>query len=803
MSNQEQKPEQNQVINSDADMNSVGERVPSKHGRRFVTGYGEYIDDISLSGERHAWFVRSKKAHARIHEVDTSKAESMDGVDLVWTASDIAPHTEPYGVIMPDESPLANNKVRFVGDEVAVIVAKDRSTAKRAAEKVEVDYGPLQPVLEVEEALNPDSPAIHPELDADPSSNVQGNIAYNYEIEAGDTDTALEEADIVVEDTFKTNKTNPTPLEPKGCIADYNPGDEKLTIYTSNQIPHLFREYLSDGLTNINANDIIVKVPDIGGGFGIKQEVHSHEICASILSMELNRPIKFIFDRSDELQAGRGRHPERLDARLGVQEDGNIVAWDVQVTQSTGAHTSYGPAVISSAGITSAGPYYIENQHVTGKAVYTNKMPGSAVRGFGDPQYTFAREQLIQQAAERLGVDPIDIRLKNVPTKEEMPLRTPTGIKWRGDDMPKCIDLVKDAVNWSKHRGGSVTKDGKLRGVGMGTIMKRGGNKSIAGSESDSAIVNIDRFGEITFYIGTPSIGQGTETGMAQIVAETMGVNINRVTPIVGDTDIAPEGLGAYGDRGAMISGSAVGYAAADLKENLRPVAASLLNIGTSEVIFSNDEIKEKNNPNNAASIEELAKKAMFSDTSNQSEAHDYGARMTGQARFCSQEAEVPDPFGSLSHAYTFGAFAIVVDVDKRTGKISIADVAISEDVGKIINPELVEGQTQGGIVQGLGEVLLEEYKYSEEGDLITDTLVDYHLPTTKDVPIINKIDEVETPDPTTSHGQKGVGECPIVPVAAATANAVFDATGIRFTELPLSPEAVLPALIEHGLREI
>jgi carbon-monoxide dehydrogenase large subunit len=798
----EQKPATEEEV-AEATEGEVGKRVPSKFGRRLVTGHGQYIDDMSIAGQRHARFVRSQYAHAIIEGIDTSEAEAMNGVDLVWTAEDLEPYVQSYGLILPDEVPLCRERVRFVGDEIAVVVAKDRNTAVQAADKVRVEYDPLDPLINVEDALADDAPLLHPRLDEDPDSSISGNVAAEYDIDAGDVETTFSEADLVVEDTFETNKTNPVPLEPKGCIADYNPGEQELTLHTANQAPHLMKQYLAEALADLDPKNIVVKIPDIGGGFGVKIEAFPHEVCASALSMATERPIKFVFDRLEEMQAGRGRHSERLHARLALTNDGDIVGWDVEVLQSTGGHASFGPAVISSAGITSAGPYYIPNQHIRGKTVYTNVMPGSAVRGFGDPQYTFAREQLLEEAAGKLGVDPMDVRFKNAPKLEDMPMRTPTGIKWRGANMPECLRRVREMIDWDEHRGGSRTEDGKLRGVGMGTIMKRGGNKKVAGTESDTSVVKMDKFGDVTVMIGSSSIGQGTETGIVQIVADTLGVSSDRVKPIVGDSDVTPEGFGVWADRGTIIGGTAAAQAAEDLRESLTPLAAQMLEVSESAVEFADNGAREVDNPGNSVSIEDLAHRATFADPEERPEGQKDGISLVGRARFDSQEAEFPNPHGSLSHGYTWGALAMVVDVDPTTGEIDIVDVAISEDLGKVINPNMVEGQTQGAIAQALGEVLLEKYDYDDTGNLTNGSLVDYHLPTAMDVPMVTKIDEVETPDPTTSHGQKGVGECPLVPVAAAVGNAVADATGIRFTKLPLTPDNVLPKLVEHDLREL
>jgi carbon-monoxide dehydrogenase large subunit len=788
---------------------AIGDSVNSKPGRRLVTGHGEYVDDIQLAGTKHARFVRSQFAHARIESVDTSEAEAMDGVELVWTAEDIEPYVQPFGhpsLDRPDEEALASDRVRYVGDEIAVVLADDRETAIRAADAVDVAYDRLEPLTTIDEALAEDADPIHPELDADPDCEVDGNVVHRSHVVAGDTEEALAAADLVVEDEFYSHKTNPLPLEPHGCVIDYNPGEQELTVWSSNQVPHLLKGYMANAVDALEEEDIVCKMPDIGGGFGVKLGLYSHEVCAAVLAMEVGSPIKFVWDRLEEIQAGRGRHPERFDARMGFDSDGNIVAFDVDMEQNTGAFGTFGKTVAFSASVTSAGPYLIPNQDIRGTVVYTNVMPGTAVRGYGDVQFTFVREQLIDEAAEKLGVDPIDLRMRNVPEKADMPLRTAAGLKFKNADMPECLRRVRDQINWDEHRGGYRTRNGNLRGVGLGTILKRGGNKSAKGADYSSAVVQMDKRGNVKLFSGITSIGQGTETGISQIVADTLGISTDRVTPIVGDTDVTPDGLGVWADRGTIIGGTAAARAAEDLRETIDELAAYALDVDESDVVLADGRVYEAGDPDNGMTMEEFADLATFGDPEDRPDHMKDGVSLVGEAKFETREAEFLDEetgTGNISHGYTFGAFAALVEVDTGTGEVEVVDVAICEDVGKLINPKLAEGQIQGGIVHALGEVLLEEMDYDGNGGLRNGTLVDYHLPTSADVPMITNIEEVESPDPATSHGQKGLGECSTVPVAAAVANALRDATGIQFTETPFTPDNVLPKLIEADLREL
>jgi carbon-monoxide dehydrogenase large subunit len=791
----------------------VGERANSYDGSRFVSGHSEYVDDIQRPDALHACFVRSEYGHAELVEVDTSEAETHPGVELVWTHEDIADKVdEPFGYMLDDEEVLASDRAVYDGQEIAVVLADSRERARAAAELVDVEYDPLDVVGTVEDALAEGATLVHPDLDADPETDTDGNVAWEGQVEVGNYRDPMAEADVVVEGTFRTNKTTPAPMEPHGCIAEYNPGTGTVELVSSTQMPHLLSELLSEVLRDFEQREIVCRLPDVGGGFGIKLDPYPHEICAILLSQATQRPVKHVFDRLEEFRAGRGRSPERLDGKLGVTEDGDIVGLDVDIRQNTGAAAAYGVAVAYSGANCGQGPYRIPNQHWRAKVVYTNQMPTTAVRGFGDPQATFMREQLIERAADRIGMDAVELRLRNTPRQEDMPMRSDAGHIWRNADQVTCLERTRELINWDDHRGGSRTRDGKLRGVGMGTIMKRGGNKSASGGDFDEAVVKMNRHGDVNVLTAIASIGQGTETGINQLVADTLGIPLEQVDAVRGDTDATPEGLGVWADRGTIIGGSAAARAAEDLADTLKAVAGHLLEVDPDRIRLADGRAFDSEEPETGMEIGELANVAMLGNPetlgpeAERPEKLRGGISLVGRGKYQSQEVEFVDPDtgrGNIAHSYTFGALAVVVDVDPATGEIDVVDVAICEDVGNVINPKLVEGQVQGAIVQGLGETLYEEYAYDDEGRLQNGTLIGYKPPTAADVPLITKIEELENPDPTTSHGQKGVGECPLVPVSAAVANAVADATGIQFDELPLAPKYVLPALEEAGLREL
>lgn len=796
----------------EADSRAVGDRVNSKLGRKLVTGNGEFLDDIELPGTLHARFVRSTQAHAKIESIDTSEAEAMAGVELVWTAEDFDPYVEEFSHPendFPDENVVAEDRVRYVGDEVAVVLAEDRNTAVEAADRVRVEYDSLDAVTNPHDAMEADAPVIHPDLDADPDCPVDGNVIYEgATVGGGDVDEAMAEADVVVEETFHTSKTNPNALEPHGIVADYNPADHHLTVHASTQVPHRLPELIPTAVTDLEATDITCKLPDVGGGFGQKIGRYSHDVAVSVLAMVTERPVKMFLDRIEEMQAGRGRYDEYLTGRLGVTEDGEFVGLDVDMLQNSGGYANYAKVVSFSSALTAGGPYLIPAQDIGYKVVYTNVMPGIAVRGFGNPQFMFCLEQLVDIAADELDVDPIELRLRNMPEKDDLPLRTATRLKFRATDMHQCVEDVTEMINWDEHRGGYRTRDGKLRGVGLGTVMQRNGNKSAKGADFAGAIVKIDRYGTVKVFTGTANIGQGTETGIAQMVADTLGVDIDRVDLVIGDTDVTPEDMGVWADRSTIFAGTAASRAAEDVKATIVELAAHVFDCAEDDVVLRDDRVSPGGDPDAGVSFEEFCELATFGDQEDRPEHMREGVSLIGEARFETDQGEFMDHetgTGSVSHVYTFSVQAALVEVDPATGEVEVVDVAVGEDAGNVINPSLAEGQIQGGIVQALGEVLLENYAYDNNGNLMNGNLVDYHLPTAADVPMVwsENISHVETPDPTTSHGQKGLGECSTVTTFPAVANALADATGIRFTELPYSPDTVLPKLVEEGLREL
>ncbi len=776
----------------------IGARVPSNLGGVFVTGSGCFVDDISLPGMLHARFVRCPHPHAEIVSIDASKAQKIPGVELVWTAHELCPYlkTNLFGHDIADEEPLATNTARYVGDEVAIVLAKDANTAIEAAEQVHVTYKLLSAVTCAKEALKPTSPLIHPNLDEDPNSPVHRNILHSFSIITGNPEKAAKNSEISVSRSFKTNRTSPSPLEPHGVVANYTPG-RGLTIHSPNQKPHSMVIHL-EKLLGFESGSITWNVPDVGGSFGNKAELLPHEICASILSIATRRPIKIILDRMEELQSGRGRPEESFNACLTSDISGNFTSLTIDMIQNTGAYASYGIHTSETPGLLAACPYLIENQSIFGKVVYTNVVPSGAVRGFGDSQYTFVREQLVDELSRKIGMDPIDIRLQNIASIDQMPITTATGIKWRNTDLPSCILAVKDSLNTSF----PSTSSDKIHGIGIAVSVKRNGKK---GDKSDfsKATVELTQKGVIYVYTDVISVGQGTETALAQIVADILGVSLNRIKVITGNTDTIADGHGVGADRGIVFIGTATSMATESLKQKIIDLSATFLDIDSSSVVLSQDRIFDINNPQNGMDFDTFSYRARFDDPYTKTDPSKGGISLIGHSTFESFAAETVDPItrlGNVSHTYTHSAVGVIIELDTGTGDIDIIDIAVAEDLGKVINPMFVEGQLQGCIGHASGDVLLESFTYDNLGYPQTGTLVDYHLPTILDVPMLTKMHKIESPDPETSHGQRGAGEGALLPFPAAVANALYDATGIRFTKLPLSPSQILPSIVQSGI---
>ncbi|MFL2521189.1 MAG: xanthine dehydrogenase family protein molybdopterin-binding subunit [Halobacteriales archaeon] len=777
--------------------NSIGSRIPSKLGEIFVTGSGNFVDDMAFPGMLHARFVRCPHPHAKIVSIDTSHALSIPGVELVWTWKDLSPYltSNHFGHDVLDEEPLATDRARYVGDEVAIVLAQDAHTALEASEAVSITYDLLPAVTSVEDALSSTSPLLHPRLDEDPSSSVKGNLLHSFSIRTGDIPTALKSPHVSVSGSFKTNRTSPSALEPHGVIASYTPGRE-LAIHSPNQKPHSMVTNL-ETIFGFEPGFVTWNVPDIGGSFGTKAELLSHEICAAALTLATRKPVKIILDRLEELQTGRGRPEEHFNACLTADKNGNFISLTVEMIQNTGAYASYGIHTSETPGLLAACPYLIEHQHISGKVVYTNVVPSGAVRGFGDSQYTFVREQLVDAISRKLNRDPIDLRLQNIATKDQMPITTATGIKWRNTDLPSCITAVRDSLLPPP----TPPSNNKLRGMGIAVSVKRNGKKG-ANSDFSKATVEVNNKGTVYIYSDVISVGQGTETGLAQITSEILGISQKRIKVITGNTDTIADGHGVGADRGTVFIGSATAKAAENLREKIIKIASNFLQIEPKHVTLSSDRIFDASNPDNGMEFTEFARRARFDDPSTKLNQNETGVSLIGHATFESLEAQTVDPktrLGNVSHTYTHSAVGVIVDVDLGTGDIDILDICVAEDLGCVINPLLVEGQIQGCIGHAAGDVFLENFTYDSHGHPHNGTLVDYHLPTTIDVPLLTKMHKIESPDPATSHGQRGAGEGALLPFPAAIANAIHDATGVRFRELPLSPQKILPSLIDHG----
>jgi CO/xanthine dehydrogenase Mo-binding subunit len=764
----------------------IGEKVTRVDGKGLATGRGRFLADIHFPNMLHAKILRSPYGHAKIRKIDVSKAKELPGVAEVLTGKDLEGVTEPYGQAgINDEFPLALDKVRFEGHEVAVVAAETENIAEDALDLIKVEYEPLPAVLDPEEAMKPGAPLLYENLEG-----VEGNVCDQSVVRAGDVEKGFQEADRVIKQRFVTSKPTATPLETHGSVAIYD-SDDVLTLWTGTQMAHIVRFGLALVL-GIPENRIVVKVPYVGGGFGHKTDLVSNEILCAVLAMRTGRPVRIVLDRKEEFQATRSRHPIIREMEVGVKNDGTITAWKEKVVLDTGACSSLGPGVIKCTQGMALGPYKMPNYWSDGYLVYTNKQPAGAFRGFGSPQAAFVREQMLDMMAKEIGITPWEIRMRNIVYPEDLPYTTCHGLQFHTLAIKECMEKAAKAVNMEQH----VKEKKPYRGVGIANMIIWSSCRWNPELDTDtaSAVVRMETDGSVSVFCGSCDSGQMHATMLNQVCASELGVTPDRIRVVLQDTDAAPFHLGTWGSRTAVMSGGAVALAAREVKEKILKVAGHMLEIAPEDLEMCDNKVVVKGSPDRSVSLGDIAvavhyvrselPEGMPADTIVGAATYDTPTEFMNEVGI-----------GNMSIAYTNSCHIAVVDVDPQTGETTIVDYAIAEDLGRTINPEIVRGQLAGGRAQGLGYALFEDMVYADDGHLLNPTFTDYKVPTICDLPLHTKFDLVETFDPMTPLGNKSAGESGLPNVAAAIANAIHDATGIPLTELPMSPERVWAAM--------
>jgi 4-hydroxybenzoyl-CoA reductase alpha subunit len=765
-----QVPETITKYNAD-DFDIVGKSIPRVEGYDKVTGRAQFTDDVDLHGLVYAQVLNSPIAHGNIKSIDTSAAEKYPGVLAVMTGKDCP---KPYSVnnLTPTETALAVDKVRYYGEGVAAVVALDEKTAHEASRLIKVEYEELPPLVNAWQAAAQTDNLIH--------DYAENNVNHVAEQAFGDVDDAIARADVVVEETFYTSSVNCAFMEPQSVIADYDPGLEKLTVYNCNQLPHMLQHTISMTL-EIPLEDVRVIVPHIGGAFGGKSEATPSVLSASFLSRKIGRPVKLTYGRDEAFFQNKSRHPCHLKLRLGFKNDGTLEALDLSVLLDGGAHSGWGFVVLWFIGALSQLPYKVQNIRYNGRRVYTNKPTPGAQRSFGGVQARTAVESCLDLAAEKLGINPYELRMINAV---ETGYKGPSVVEVRHSEFKKCLTSVANRADF-------VAKHGKLpygRGIGMAAGHYSSGGAFLLYNSSrahSTANIRVDSEAGVTVFCGVTDLGQGSTTVMTQVAAEVLGVPARKVNFICQDTLLTPMDNGTMDSRATYGAGHAVKNAALDAKKKIMEVAGVQLGVRAEQLECRDEKI---------FSIYDDRKVMDFWDAVWKYQDIVGTVFGTGDYTPPQPRGDYPGRIIGPSPAFGFTAQIAEVDVDIRTGQVKVLKYYEATDCGKAINPASVEGQDEGGISMGLGQALIEEIVVDRNGRVLNPNLHDYKIPTTMDMPDMDS-EIVDSYDPTSAYGGKEVGEAPTGPVPAAIMNAVYDAIGIRFTELPLTPEKVFRAL--------
>jgi carbon-monoxide dehydrogenase large subunit len=778
----------------------VGARIKRTEDPRLIQGLGHYVDDIKLPDTLYVAFVRSIYAHAKIKSVDTTEAAHAPGVVAVYTGKDLAGKLGPVpcAAALPDlkvpvHTVLATDKVYFVGHPIAAVVARDRYMAKDAGDLVMVDYEELPAVVDLEAAAKGGA-VIHEQFG--------DNIAYTLTSGEGDIDAALASADHVVKQRVVHQRLAPVAMEPRGVLARYFPGEQELTVWSSTQIPHLLRTQLAL-MIGMPENKLRVITPEVGGGFGSKLNVYAEEGLLGWISMQLNKPVKWIETRRENMQAtihGRGQVGY---IEIGCKTDGTVTGLRYNVFADMGAyHQLLTPAIPTLTGLMLSGSYKIPAIQMNVTAVFTNKMATDAYRGAGRPEATFVIERAMDLVAAELGKDAVEVRRKNFPSPEEFPFKTATGLFYDSGNYEAALDKAIEISGYQKLRQDQqkARAEGRLVGIGVSTyveICAIGPSQATPAGGWESATVRVEPTGKVTILTGVSPHGQGQETSFAQIAADELGVDLNDVTVIHGDTSIVQYGIGTFGSRGTAVGGTAVMIALDKIKEKASKIAAHLLGADASAVAFNEGRFAVQQ----AKAAAGDAPDQTGGTTAPKTDGKSVTIQDVALAAHLGKELPVDmEPglsatyfFEPKNFTFPFGTHIVAVEVDRDTGETKFLRYVAVDDCGKVINPMLVDGQVQGGIVQSIGQAIYEEVVYDEQGQLVTGELMDYAVPKAAMIPWL-ELDRTETPSPVNPLGVKGVGEAGTIGATPAVLGAIVDALqpfGIHHLDMPAKPEVL------------
>jgi carbon-monoxide dehydrogenase large subunit len=765
----------------------VGARIKRTEDPRLLTGLGAYTDDRQVMRVLHVAFRRSDQAHARIRSIDCSAARAAPGVVAVLTAEDLSAAVQPLVATsrMPNYYPtpllpLAQHKVRYVGEPVVGVIAQSRYHAEDALELIAIDYEPLAAVSDPEAAARSGAALLHEEAGS--------NVLVSREFKRGDVDAAAQSAPVRVKGRFRMHRKTALAIEPRACLAEYEAGREALTLHSATQVPGIVRDALATAL-DIPGHRIRVVAPDVGGGFGGKGSLYPEEIFVCAAARQLRRAVKWTSDRLEDLAASNQAFDEIVDAELALDADGRILALSADVVGDVGAYSVYPwTAGLEPVQVVSflPGPYRIQHYRARTRAVATSKAPTGPYRGVGRPISTFVMERLMDMAAAQIGIDAKDIRLKNLVAAEELPYKVASGIVWDKSGFQECLNAACAAIGYDSLRAEQKEARAAGRWVGIGIacyaeLTGIGSRISVApgmpiNTGTETAIVRIDSTGAVTAAFGVAAHGQGLETTLAQIVAEHLGARFDDIRIVQGDSSAVPGGTGTYASRSMVLAGGAGTLAAQAVREKVLHAASHLLEASVADLVAEDGRVTVVGT-DRSISFREVAR-AVYSEL----------ARLPAEARGELAATRTYDPvFGTTSAA----THVATVEIDPETYEVRVERFVVAEDCGRLVNPLIVDGQVHGGVAQGIGAALYEEVIYDERGQVTTGSLVDYLVPSACEIPPMLVV-HLESESPTTLGGFRGMGEGGTIGAPAAVANAVADALaplGIEINELPATPE--------------
>ncbi len=772
----------------------IGKSVRRTEDPRLITGRGTYVDDVRLVGMLHMALVRSPHAHARIRKVNVARAAKAPGVVAVFTGADLQEQlgSLPAGWVLkdmkqPPHPPLAYEKVRCVGDAVAAVVADSLYAAADAAQLVDVDYEQLPAVVDAEKATKRGAPLLHKEA--------PNNTAFDWSVGGGDYDAAAKKAEVVVKQRFINQRLIPNAMETRGVVADYNPGTNQITLWTSTQIPHLVR-LLFSAITGHPEQQVRVIAPEVGGGFGSKLYIYAEEIITGMIAKNLGRPVKWVEGRQENYMATTHGRDHITDAEICGNRDGTVTGLKCTVYSNMGGYLSTFAPLIPTIlyGLLLSGVYKVPNISCRVYGVFTNTTPVDAYRGAGRPEATYLVERLMERFAHEIGRDPVAVRRKNFLPPFKNGRTVATGVNYDSGNYRAVVDKALEMFDYRAFRQEqrAARRSGKLVGVGFSTYIEISGLAPSAVAAAlgggagtwESSTVRIHPTGKVTVYTGTSPHGQGHETSLSQVAAQELGVPMEHIEVLHGDTDKQQFGTGTFGSRSIAVGGGALVMSLRKVKDKARKIAAHQMGVPEKNVMFENGafyakDIREKQMP--------------FATVAGEA----YHAKNLPKG--LEPGLEATSFFNPENFTWPFGCHIAVVEIDEATGQTKLKRYVAVDDVGNVINPMIVDGMVHGGVAQGIGQAMQEGAVYGEDGQLLTGSMLDYAVPTAEDLPSFETARTV-TPSPSNPLGVKGAGEAGTIAATPAVVNAAVDALahlGIKHLDMPLSSERIWRAIQE------